>query len=619
MCGICGVVSVEQTQPLSEERLVAMRDSLIHRGPDDAGHYLGPGAALGSRRLAVLDLSQKGHMPMVSSDGRYQIVYNGEVYNFESLRADMEKKGIRFHSGTDTEVILNLYIAEGPSMLTRLNGMFAIAVWDSQDRRLFLARDRLGVKPLYYSGQNGRFYFASEEKAFFAAGLPASFDSSTLEELLVFHYTAGEKTPYAGVKRLLPGHYLDWHQGKASVVRWWNLAERARRVREEVTRDPETWFRATFDDAVRIRRISDVPVGVFLSGGLDSGSVAASMAMQNNGPVSGFTIRFEEKEYDEGPLAAAVASRYKLNVHELKIPLAEAAELLGQAAGFLDEPMAHASDIHLWMISRYAKRKATVLLSGEGADETMAGYGWYLKYRILPLLKNFRFPAAVLQAFSPRLRKLNRFLSLNPVSQMILRESSETMPKDLAHFGISPVQEHFEFREALLREARELYPGEPVRQAMYYDQHTYLSSILDRNDKMTMAASIECRTPFLDYRLVEGLASMPSSLLFKGWKNKSLLRRALGDRLPSAVLRGRKKGFDVPWPLYMRQNAALKKQVLELPGHPVLASLTLDRRKMEQGIKAFLAGDDTHARLVRHLLMLAVWYDACIAQRSAKS
>ena len=274
MCGICGAVSTGEMSPLKNDQLITMRDLMQHRGPDDRGHINQAGVSLGSRRLAILDLSPRGHMPMSSEDGRYSITYNGEVYNFPELRTVLKDHGYSFRSNSDTEVVLNMYRHFGPRMLDQLNGMFAVAIWDEVEQQLFLARDRMGVKPLYYAEQDGVLYFASEEKALFAAGVKQEFDPETWEELLYFRYVAGERTPYVGVKRLLPGHYLTWKDGRADTTRWWHLAERARSI--EIGPDVVTWFRETFDDAVNIRRISDVPVGVLLSGGLDSSSVAAS-------------------------------------------------------------------------------------------------------------------------------------------------------------------------------------------------------------------------------------------------------------------------------------------------------------------------------------------------------
>jgi asparagine synthase (glutamine-hydrolysing) len=252
MCGICGVVSGNGAYPIDNAGLIAMRDLQLHRGPDDSGDYRLAGMAFGSRRLSILDLSERGHMPMHSADGRYSITYNGEVYNFRELRRDLEKRGYRFHSDSDTEVVLNLYAEHGPAMLPRLNGMFAIAIWDKREQSLFLARDRMGVKPLYYAEQDGRLYFASETKSLFAAGVKQEFDTATWDELLCFRYVAGERTPYAGVKRVLPGHYLVWKSSQLELHRWWHLGERIKEIQPPT--DAVEWFRETFDDAVNARR-----------------------------------------------------------------------------------------------------------------------------------------------------------------------------------------------------------------------------------------------------------------------------------------------------------------------------------------------------------------------------
>ena len=294
MCGIAGGVWTSRDASIDESTLNLMRDSLYHRGPDDFGSWIGDGVALASRRLAILDLSERGHMPMESADGRYRIVYNGEVYNYREIRPSLEARGYRVRSNSDTDVLLNLFIEEGPRMLVRLNGMFAFAVWDEYEQRLFLARDRLGIKPLYYAAVNGWLKFASEQKALFEAGIPAEMDPECWEELICFRYVAGERTPYRGVKRLLPGRHLSWRQGNLAISRWWNLAEKTRERREALPADPLAWYGETLDDSVRLRRISDVPVGILLSGGLDSGCVAAAAAEQAGSKNASFTVRFEE-------------------------------------------------------------------------------------------------------------------------------------------------------------------------------------------------------------------------------------------------------------------------------------------------------------------------------------
>lgn len=621
MCGISGIVSKDREYKISPSKLLAMRDSLTHRGPDDAGHYIAPGIGLGSRRLSILDLSARGHMPMSAIDGRYWIAYNGEVYNYRQLRSVLESQGHNFHSDTDTEVVLRSYIQEGPKMLERLNGMFAFAIWDNEQRTLFLARDRLGVKPLYYSAQGEEFYFASEEKALFQAGVARRFDPGTWEELLCFRYTAGERTPYTGVKRLLPGHCLLWKQGDIQTARWWNLAERAQKLREDLPQNPFDWFQETFDSAVGLRRISDVPVGVLLSGGLDSSSVAASLASQAGSGVASFTVRFAEPGYDEGPLAKQVASRWDLEYHELQLSPDKLMDLLRTAARLNDEPLVHGNDLYLLAISRYAKPRVTVLLSGEGADETLGGYVRYQPLRF-PFLLNAARPILpkLVSALklNGRTRKLSRFLSLGSLSQFVLFNACEVLPSDLKVLGLEP-EADFAFREHVLAEASALYPNNLMRQAMHSDLRTFLCSILDRNDRMTMGASIECRVPFLDYRLVEMLAALPSSSLLGGRQTKHVLRQSVGDRLPEAVRQHRKWGFAVPWRNYFRQDPQLREMVSRLPDLDPVREAPFNRDKLKSIINEFLNGDNHHEALIRQFFMIALWYESCFASASASA
>jgi asparagine synthase (glutamine-hydrolysing) len=595
-----------------------MRDSLTHRGPDDAGDYVAPGVALGSRRLAILDLSPRGHMPMATPDGRYHIAYNGEVYNYRELRRALEDRGHTFRSNTDTEVVLRLYVDEGPAMLNRLNGMFSIAIWDNVERVLFLARDRLGVKPLYYHCQAGEFSFASEEKAFFAGGLRPEFDADTWEELLCFRYVAGERTPYVGIKRLLPGHYLLWKDGKIKIQRWWHLGERARERRAELSKEPTAWFRETFDSAVDLRRISDVPIGVLLSGGLDSSSVAASLSAQGGTGLASFTVRFSEAGYDEGPLAQQVADRWQLKYHDLEIGQGELLSMLDQASRLNDEPLVHGNDLHLLAISRFAKSRVTVLLSGEGADETLGGYVRYQPLRFPLLLKAARpvFPRLV-SAFglNGRFRKLSRFLSLGSLDRFMLFNACDVLPEDLALLGMKP-RASYGYREQVLDEAKSLYSGEPMRQAMYSDQHTFLCSILDRNDRMTMGASIECRVPFLDYRIVEMMAALPSSVILAGRQTKQVLRRAVGDRLPEAVRHHRKWGFGVPWAYYMRNTPEVRDALRELPGLALIKEGPFAIARVDRMVNRFLEGEEGNEALIKQLFMIAKWYQACFQANS---
>lgn len=620
MCGICGVVHRDAARPVDAGALAAMLDAIVHRGPDDEGSFVGDGAALGSRRLSIVDLSPRGHMPMCTEDGRYTIVYNGEVYNAAELRARLAGRGHAFRSRTDTEVVLRLYAEEGPAMLPRLNGMFALAIWDARERALFLARDRLGIKPLYYAEDDGTLRFASEEKALFAGGVAPRFDHDTWEELLCFRYVSGERTPYEGVRRLLPGHWLEWRGGRVRTARWWTLGERAAALRDAAREeDAAPWYRATFDDAVALRRISDVPVGVLLSGGLDSGTVAASLAVQAGEGVHSFTVSFGERGFDEAPLARRVADRWRLEYHDLRVDERELLPRLLRATWLNDEPLAHGNEMHLWAISEVAKPLVTVLLSGEGADETLGGYVRYRPLRHPALLAAARVgaPRRALAALARgRVRKLARMLALESVDAMVMFNACEVLPGELRALGMEP-RARFAHREAVLDEARRAHPAEPLRQAMYADQHTFLCSLLDRNDRMTMGASIECRVPFLDYRIVERLAATPTARLARGGGSKPLLRRALGDRLPPEVLAGRKWGFGVPWSAYLRRVPALVDVVAELPTLRPIRDGPFDRRALARVVAAFRRGDARVDAIVRQLVLIALWERSCIAPWTA--
>jgi asparagine synthase (glutamine-hydrolysing) len=549
-------------------------------------------------------------MPMGTPDNRYWITYNGEVYNFRELRRFLEGKGYEFQSNTDTEVVLALYTYQGPSMLDSLNGMFAFAIWDNVGRTLFLARDRLGVKPLYYSLQKERLYFASEEKALFAAGVPREFDPKTLDELIHFRYIAGERTPFLGVRRLLPGHYLRWHQGQVRIHRWWNLAERAKTLREKLPHNIDEWFQETFDSAVALRRISDVPIGVLLSGGLDSSSVAASLGRQSDGSIASFTVGFAESDYDEAPLARQVANRLGLKYRDLRVPPDDLPALLRQASWLNDEPLVHRNDAHLLAISRYARSQVTVLLSGEGADELLGGYVRYRPLRHPHLLDAARpfFPriSSVLR-LRGRPQKLAQLMTLGSNDHFVMFNACELLTDAAVRYK-KDGEPRFPFREHILSEARDLYPGDYIRQAMYSDQHTFLCSILDRNDRMTMGASIECRVPFLDYRLVETLAAVSSAKLFRDQGNKALLRRYAVRRLPTASLNHRKWGFGVPWETYLRSVPELREQVRSLPGLSKTLGL-FSRTQLQTVVREFLTGATQHSALVKLLLMIAIWHE----------
>ena len=615
MCGIAGVVHASRDRVPEIGGLEAMRDTMTHRGPDDRGVFIAGGVGLASRRLSIVDLSERGRMPMATEDGRFVIVHNGEVYNYRELRKDLVSRGHRFRSDTDTEVLLRLYSESGADMLDRLNGMFAFAIWDAAERSLFIARDRLGIKPLYFAEQAGDLLFASEPKALFRAGVPVRFDPSTWEELLCFRYVSGAATPFSGVKRLLPGHTILWKEGRTTIRRWWHLGDRARALRSRLPADPAAWFLETFSSAVAYRRISDVPVGVLLSGGLDSASVARVLADQAGPGVASFTVRFPGHPLDEGDRARRAAEEFGLDHHELVLDAADIPGELARGARLNDLPLTHGSDLHLRAIARYAKPRVTVLLSGEGSDETMGGY---LRYRPLHLARLLGGLAplvarpGLLARFGSRAGKLARMLREDPRDGLLLFNACDVLPGDLAELGMR-VASRFEHRRQVLDEARSVYPSDPLRQTMYLDHHTFLGSILDISDRMTMGESIECRVPFLDYRLVEGLASLPTGALAGLREGKRPLRRSLGPRLRPIMEGYKKRGFTAPWGHYFRTVPALGEALRSLPERDPVREGPVPPAAVKELVRRFFRGDDAPESLLRELFLIAAWYDACVA------
>lgn len=616
MCGICVILNLTSSTAIEPDQLHAMNGAQKHRGPDDSGIFLRPQVGLGSTRLSIIDLSAKGHMPMCTYDGRYWIVYNGEVYNFAEIRRRLEERGCVFHSGTDTEVILQSYALDGPSMLLDLNGMFAFAIWDELEKTLFATCDRMGIKPFCYTQYQGRLYFASEHKAIFAAGCPKDFDEATWPELLFFRYVAGENTPYKAVKRLLPGYCLIAKEGRFSLKPWWSLARStgADQIKVEAHADREN-FSGLIDSSIEYRRISDVPVGVLLSGGVDSCTIAAHMAKQAGKDVESFTVRFKESGYDEGGLAREMAKRWALKHHELTVAENKIPGLLDEAVYLLDEPIVHVSDIHLLAISRYAKSKVTVLLSGEGADETLGGY-----VRYSPFLHPDIFPfiGAALKAVNAvipvkgRLQKTFRIFTIPSMNDRILYSSAEVFPSTVS------LEKRFEnsnyYRQQIVSQSNMVYT-EAVRRVMYYEQHTYLQSVLDRNDRMTMGASIECRVSYLDPRLVQWLSDRPTSSLFRAGKGKFILRKAASPLVPASVIRHKKWGFGVPFEKYLRTIPAFNQRLRTLSESEILKSCPIGQKGIRESITRFQAGDNEQTALIRQLFMIDLWNEVCLLGR----
>ncbi len=545
-----------------------MRDTLRHRGPDGAGLWLRPGVALGHRRLAIVDL-YNGQQPMTNEDGTIHIVFNGEIYNHRELRPQLEAHGHQYRTNCDTETIIHLYEQFGVACVQHLRGMFALAIWDENRRQLLLARDRLGIKPLYYTlSDDGTIHFASEIKALLAAGaITAELNHEALPDYLASRGTSGAETLYRGVKRLLPGHTLIWQQGRVRIDRYWDVSF-AKDERPASEREYVDEFSELLRDGVRSHLMADVPLGVFLSGGIDSSAIAALMREQVTEPVNTFSVAFTEREANEFEYARLVARAFRTEHHEITVTPDDFFAALPQLIWHEDEPLAHPSSIPLYFVAQLAAQRVRVVLTGEGSDELLAGYDKYRK-TIVNLtcgrLWHNAVPAAVRRSVRQMIaahtasalpRKLSRtFLCLAPELEDIYFDNFAVFTRSaqaalLSNETQARIGERNPYR--FLNELSADGADSMLDRLLAIDLKTYLHELLMKQDQMSMAASIESRVPFLDHRLVEFAARLPVNLKLRGLTTKYILRRTMRDVLPPAILSRRKMGFPVPAGAWLR-------------------------------------------------------------------
>lgn len=607
MCGINGILHLSSKKKVDERILIKMRDSLEHRGPDDKGLFIEKNIGFGHRRLSILDISAAGHQPFLSDDGRYVITYNGEIYNYKEFYPELKSNGFDVRTTSDTEVLIKLFQLYGLQMLNRLNGMFAFAIWDKLEKKLTVVRDRMGVKPLYYSFYNETFYFASEQKALFTAGVPLKMAQDGLEEYIFNRFVAGENTLYQNVKKVLPGHIMTIHEsGKTTSEKWWNLKKEIQNQPE--IKNPVEWFRETFDDSVKMRMVSDVPVGVMLSGGLDSSSILASLHQQKFKDIQTFNIGFKEKEHNEAHLAKNLADKLDYGFHTMQLEDKNLYDKLLDVTYWQDEPIMHLSEPHLLAVSQMAQPSVKVLLSGEGADELMGGY---VRYKALqyPSLLNSIATIGNLDVFTkkPRYEKLTRYSQITKKSDLVLYNGSNIYPNDIKEtFGINTPPNN-EYRKKIFKEAKSLYPDNLRRQALYFDQHTYLCSLLDRNDRCTMGASIECREPFLDPRLIIGLGSLDDKWLFTGKKGKFILKKAMEERLPDEILKFRKVGLSVPWGDYLTKSLPFMDELESFSKSDLFQIPYFEHIKIQKIVQNLQKGNLTMTSYIMPLFMMHIW------------
>jgi asparagine synthase (glutamine-hydrolysing) len=623
MCGINGIVYSDPQRPVNYDDLKRMCRTMVHRGPDDEGFYVRGNAGLAMRRLNVIDLVT-GHQPIGNEDGRVQIVFNGEIYNFPELRTAMEKKGHRFATNTDTEAIVHLYEEYGADCVDKLNGMFAFAIWDERDGSLFLARDRLGVKPLYYFVDDHGLVFGSELKALLAyKNIPRRLSLEALDAFLTAEYIPAPLSIFDGVYKLPPAHRLFFRNGKVSTDRYWHLQFDTMRGTEEEFSERLV---ALLKDAVRIRLISDVPLGAFLSGGVDSSTVVCLMSEIMDRPVKTFSIGFEDPSYNELEYARAVAEKLGTEHHEMTIQ-PDVVHLVQDLVRYLDEPLADVSVFPTYLVSQLARRHVTVALSGDGGDELFAGYDWYVAgklasyYDKLPGFVKRGWVPAIVGSIPPSAQKkglsnkLKRFVegSLLPESLQHFRWSmfaSEATKKRLYSEDLRRSLGQSSGYERFLGHLEPCANADPLWQQQVADIGTYLpDDILVKVDRMSMANSLEARGPFLDYRVVEFAAGLPSHFKLKGFQTKYLLKRCMASRLPETILNRKKEGFSIPMKNWLKQELRPLMQDVLSPAR-MQRSGFFNGSYVQRLITEHLDGVANHSHQLWSLMMFEIWQDS---------
>lgn len=619
MCGLCGIFNVGSQERVERASLKAMADTITHRGPDDEGFYTSGSVGLAHRRLSIIDL-QGGQQPMASQDGSVVVVFNGEIYNFLELRSRLESKGYVFQTKSDTEVIIYLYQEIGEACFQELFGMFAIAIWDARNRQLLLARDRIGKKPLFYLYDGQRCVFASEMKAILELpGISREIDLEALSDYFSLLYVPAPKSIFRHIRKLRPGHYAVISDGGFREVKYWDLTFAGVEERSE-----EDWVEqllAVYRDAVRIRLMSEVPLGAFLSGGVDSSSVVAIMSQLMGEPVITSSIGFKDKEFDELDYARLVAERFKSKHHE-QIVEPDAAGILDRLVWHYDEPFADSSAIPTYYVSKVAREHVTVALSGDGGDELFAGYRRYLLDTRENAMRNM-IPAPVRRAvfgplsvlypkadWAPRVFRGKATFESLACSHIegYFRSVSACRPETKAHILHQDVQRQVGGYDTLDL-FRDYYEKagttDPLSRIQYVDVKTYLpDDILAKVDRASMANSLEVRAPLLDHRLIELTTRIPSSLKLKGATGKYIFKKALESSLPAEVLYRKKMGFAVPLASWLRQDLKLMAEDLLLSSQP---DSLLDRRGVELLWKQHQSGLRDRSTPLWTILMYRLW------------
>jgi asparagine synthase (glutamine-hydrolysing) len=629
MCGIAGFVesstSASPVGPDDSRALVQrMCDVIRHRGPDDEGVWVAQGVALGMRRLSIIDLST-GHQPIHNEDRTVWIVFNGEIYNFPELRRELEAAGHRFYTSTDTEVIVHAYEQWGKDALARLRGMFGLAIWDSARRLLLIARDRIGIKPMHYATVDGRLYFGSELKSLLEApDLPRDLDPDALDHYLSFLYTPRDGSIFKSVRKLPPGHLLTWQDGRVAVEQFWQMP--AYETFKGSEAEAVSQLRDVLTDAVRSHLISDVPLGAFLSGGIDSSLVVGMMSQVSGSRVKTFSIGFDEPEFDELEAARRVAQHFGTEHHEFVVK-PDGVAILDRLISHFDEPFADSSAIPTWYVSEMARRHVTVVLSGDGGDELFGGYDRYVPHprvvafdRYSPLA--LRGVAAMAAAGLPHGVRGKNFLRhvgrdaqgryLDAIRFFGADEKPALLTPDVRAALAGPDPE-----TVLARHFRRFAHLPWASQMMRFDAETYLpEDVLTKVDRMSMAHSIESRVPLLDNEVIAFASALPSSMKIKNGRRKHVLKEVAATLLPPDILNRPKQGFGVPLGTWFRGN------LRELFADTLLSPAALQRGYFQPAfvnrlVTEHLAGKRDHTLRLWQLVVFERWNREYVDRRGS--
>jgi asparagine synthase (glutamine-hydrolysing) len=632
MCGIVGIARAAGDPAIPPSVVQRMAAAIVHRGPDDEGFHATEHALIGMRRLSIIDLAG-GHQPIANEDQTLWVVCNGEIYNFQALRADLIRRGHLFRTGSDVEVLLHLYEEHGERFLEHVSGMFAAALWDERRKRLILVRDRLGIKPLYYAESRGSLAFASEMKSLLEVpGIGRELDRDALAEYLTLGYTVAPRTLFSRIRKLPPATTLVWDESGSKLKTYWRIPNA---VRTDL--DADAWveaIRTELDRAVREHMVSDVPIGAFLSGGLDSSAVVALMARYSDRPVNTYSIGYSGRgaasHYNELPYAALVARRFA--THHTEIPVApDVATLLPKLLWHVEEPISDSATITTFLVSQLAAKSVKVILSGVGGDELFGGYTRYLgehygrRYRLLPAWMR----RGIIQPLARHLPagRQSRLMDLARYARRFIHSSE--LPWRDRYRGYVEICARAQLA-SLLREpqgavdrddgfdriAQEQTADDSLLRLLRLDASTQLSEdLLLLTDKTTMAASIECRVPFLDHRLVEIASTIPESLKMRGGELKHLLRRALQGIVPREILERGKRGFGAPMGSWLKSELKpLREELL----HPevIEARGLLSAPAVRSIAAAHDAQREDYSDLLLTLVNLEIWCRLFLDRRS---